>query len=151
MADLWRLYRERFGAGLDGIGGTFADGRWHARGERVVYFGASAAIVVLERLAHTDADLFPSDLRLARFTFSGKVSQTSVERFAKLPSGWTNDENATRGIGTEWRRAGVTCLLVVPSAILPEEFNLVLNPQHPDAKSLRLASERPFTFDARLI
>src|SRR5215831_6694883 len=62
MPQLWRLYRAAYGPGLDGIGGTFADGRWHTRGARVVYFGATAAIVVLERLAHTDADLLPADL-----------------------------------------------------------------------------------------
>jgi hypothetical protein len=56
---LWRLYRAQHGPGLDGSAGLFADGRWHARGERVVYFGGSAAIVVLERLAHTDPDLLP--------------------------------------------------------------------------------------------
>ncbi len=49
------------GPGLDGIGGTFADGRWHSRGDLVVYFGGSAAITVLERLAHTDPDLLPDD------------------------------------------------------------------------------------------
>jgi RES domain-containing protein len=40
MVRLWRLYRAKYGPGLDGVGGTFADGRWHALGQRVVYFGA---------------------------------------------------------------------------------------------------------------
>ena len=62
MPPLWRLYRTPHGPGLDGIGGIFAGGRWHTLGERVVYFGGSAAIVVLERLAHTDPDLVPDDL-----------------------------------------------------------------------------------------
>jgi RES domain-containing protein len=58
-------------------------GRWHARGDRVVYFGASAAIVVLERLAHTDPDLLADDLRLAHLELSAAVP----------PAGWTGDEN----------------------------------------------------------
>jgi RES domain-containing protein len=107
--------------------------------------------VVLERLAHTDPDLLPRDLRLARFAFSGRISQRRVEKIAKLPSDWPRDQNATRAIGDNWLRDGAYCLLVVPSAILPEEFNFVFNPGHRDSKPPRMISERPFTFDARLI
>jgi RES domain-containing protein len=151
MAWLWRLYRTRYGPGLDGIGGTFAEGRWHSRGERVVYFGGSAAIVVLERLAHTDPDLLPDDLQLGHFELSGPASEAKVEEFGALPADWMRDENATRRIGGRWLAAGSSCLLVVPSAILPEESNFVLNPQHPGAKWLGLVRERRFLFDARLI
>ena len=151
MPSLWRLYRTRHGPGLDGTGGLFAEGRWHALGERVVYFGGSAAIVVLERLAHTDPDLLPNDLRLARFEFSEPVLETEVEEFATLPANWSRDADATRHIGGQWRQRGSACLLAVPSAILPEERNFVLNPEHPEAKRLRLVRERRFAFDPRLI
>ncbi|MGD0359331.1 MAG: RES family NAD+ phosphorylase [Bryobacteraceae bacterium] len=151
MPSLWRLYRTRHGPGLDGIGGMFADGRWHTLGERVVYFGGSAAIVVLERLAHTDPDLLPNDLQLARFEFSTPVAETKVEDLAALPANWTQAENTTRHIGSQWRRQRSSCLLAVPSAILPEERNFVLNPEHPDAPHLRLVHHRRFTFDPRLI
>jgi RES domain-containing protein len=117
----------------------------------VVYFGGSAAIVLLERLAHTDPDLLPNDLRLALFEFSEPVLETNVEELAKLPADWIHDENATRRIGGQWRRHGSSCLLTVPSAILPEESNFVLNPGHPEAKRLRLVRGRRFTFDPRLI
>lgn len=151
MRSLWRLYRTRHGPGLDGIGGTFADGRWHTLGERVVYFGGSAAIVVLERLAHTDPDLLPDDLRLARFEFPEPVQETKADEVAPLRKNWTQDEHYTRRIGGQWRQQGFSCLLAVPSAILPEECNFVLNPEHPDAQRLRLVRERRFTFDSRLI
>ncbi len=151
MPRLWRLYRAEYGPGLDGIGGTFADGRWHALGERVVYFGATAAIVVLERLAHTDPDLLPKDLRLGRFEFPDAISSINVEEIAALPENWLRDENSTRRIGSHWCREGVFPLLIVPSVILPEESNYILNAEHPQAKSLQLLRERPFTFDPRLI
>ncbi len=151
MPSLWRLYRAPHGPGLDGLGGLFADGRWHALGERVVYFGASAAIVVLERLAHADPGLLPADLLLARFEFPAPVLETRVEELAALPANWIQDENATRRIGGRWLRQLSSCLLAVPSAILPEESNFVLNPEHPDASQLRLVAERSFTFDPRLI
>jgi len=151
MPALWRLYRATYGPGLDGAGGTFAEGRWHSRGARVVYFGASAAIVVLERLAHTDPDLLPDDLRLGHFEFSKTVAATKVEDLAVLPANWLQDENTTRRLGDRWRTQRSSCLLVVPSAILPEESNYVFNPQHADARLVRLIRERPFRFDPRLI
>ena len=151
MPQLWRLYRAAYGPGLDGIGGTFADGRWHRRGARVVYFGATAAIVVLERLAHTDPDLLPSDLRLACFEFPEPIFSTNVEDISPLAENWMRDENATRRIGGQWWRERSSPLLLVPSAILPEEANYLLNAQHPEAKSLQLIRERSLTFDPRLI
>jgi len=69
----------------------------------------------------------------------------------RAPANWNRDENATRHIGAPWRRQGSSCLLAVPSAILPEELNFVLNPEHPDAQRLQLVRERPFTLDPRPI
>ena len=151
MLRLWRLYREQYGPGLDGIGGTFASGRWHRRGQRVVYFGNTAAIVVLERLAHIDPDLLPNDLRLGSFAFDVDVPTGNITKIAQLGEDWIYNERSTQKLGSEWINEGKECVLVVPSAILPEESNLVLNPRHPSAGSLRQVSERRFRFDARLI
>lgn len=151
MPGLWRLYRSKYGPGLDGIGGTFAEGRWHELGNRVVYFGASAAIVVLERLAHIDADLLPTDLRLGYFEYPDAVSSAHVNDFTALPRNWVESESATRQIGGNWLQERPSCLLFVPSAILPEESNVVFNPQHSDAGAVRLVRERQFSFDPRLV
>jgi RES domain-containing protein len=151
MPVLWRLYRARHGPGLDGMGGTFADGRWHRQGELVVYFGASAAIVVLERLAYINPDLLPDDLRLGQFDFATPDDAVQVSALARLPDDWIQKEPTTRKIGNRWLRARSSCLLAVPSAILPEETNYVFNPRHAAANSLRLIRERQFSFDPRLI
>jgi RES domain-containing protein len=116
-----------------------------------VYFGGSAAIVVLERLAHTDSDLLPNDLQLAHFEFSEPVLEAKADEFGRLSADWTQDGDHTRLIGSRWRLVGSSCLLAVPSAIAPEESNFVLNPEHPDAKRLRLVRKRRFAFDPRLI
>lgn len=146
---LWRLYRAHHGPGIDGAGGTFAEGRWHSLGRRVAYFGASAAIVVLERLAHTDPDLLPSDLRLALFELPDRAD--SLITLNDLPGNWVRTERWTQITGDDWLRSKASCLLAVPSAILPEETNYAFNPDHPDARKLRLVRERPFSFDLRLI
>jgi RES domain-containing protein len=117
----------------------------------VVYFGASAAIVALERLAHTDPDLLPSDLRLGLFDLPDYEESRTLERLATPPDGWERDESWSRRTGDQWLARGSSCLLALPSVILPEETNYLFNPAHPAAASLRLIAERPFSFDSRLL
>ena len=151
MLRLWRLYRAAHGPGLDGIGGTFASGRWHLQGQRVVYLGATPAIVVLERLAHTDPDLLPADLQVGCFEFPKSAHADKLDDRARLPGNWIFDEQTTRRLGDAWLRENSTALLQVPSALLPEESNYLFNPRNSEAQHLHPVSERPFAFDPRLL
>ena len=142
--DLWRLYRAAHGPGLDGTGGLRAAGRWHRIGRRVVYFGANAAIVVLEKLAHVDPEALPDDLLLGRFT-----GEPTVESLAEPLD--VRELTACRERGERFLSARRACALRVPSVILPEESNYLLNAEHPDIAGIRLVAERLFLFDERLI
>jgi RES domain-containing protein len=143
---LWRLYREVHGPGLDGVGGLHAGGRWHEMGSRVVYLGAGAAIVVLEKLAHIDPAILPADLILARF--EGDLSVADVTD-AELGDVWNLTQ--TRQRGEAFLKGQSSCILRVPSAVVPEEHNLVFNPLHPEANALQLVYSRRFSFDGRLL
>lgn len=142
--DLWRLYRAAHGPGLDGAGGLHAAGRWHRLGRHVVYFGATPAIVVLEKLAHVDAEALPSDLLLGRF--AGEPSVEAVGESLDI-----RDFVACRARGERFLEAARTCALRVPSVVLPEETSYLVNAIHPDATKIRLVSQRAFSFDERLI
>ena len=143
---LWRLYRRAHGPGLDGVGGLYAAGRWHELGSRVVYFGASPGIVILEKLAHIDPELLPADLILSRF--EGDVS---VEDVLQSEVNDVQDLKQTRARGETFLKAKTACTLRVPSILVPEECNLVLNPLHPDASKIKPYDHRDFTFDGRLL
>jgi RES domain-containing protein len=145
---LWRLYRRAHGQGLDGAGGRHAAGRWHYQGTPVVYFGAGAAIVVLEKLAHLNPDTLPADLTLG--LFAADVSVADVWP-AGSPHGDIENIDLTRAVGQEWLESGRSCVLRVPSIVVPEEHNLVVNPFHAEAQQITLVIERPFTFDGRLL
>lgn len=142
--DFWRLYRAAHGPALDGIGGLYAAGRWHRLGRRVIYFGATPAIVVLEKLAHVDPAALPGDLLLGRF-----AGEPSVEALTE-PLDIT-DINACRTQGERFLEGGRACALRVSSVVLPEEINYLVNAAHPDASKIRLVSQRSFHFDERLI
>ena len=141
--DLWRLYRKAHGPGLDGTGGLYAPGRWHALGRHVVYFGASPAIVVLEKLAHIDPQVLPSDLILARF-------EADIAAEELTDPSILHDPAKTRAHGEIFFESKAVGLLRVPSVVLLE-FNLVMNPLHPDAARIGAVSQRPFLFDHRLL
>jgi len=145
----WRLYRRAHGQGLDGAGGRYAAGRWHHQGTPVVYFGAGAAIVVLEKLAHLNPDTLPADLMLGLFEADVSVGDVWPERSAQ--SNALDDIESTRAAGQEWLESGRSCVLRVPSIVIPEEHNLVVNPLHAEAQQITLTTERPFTFDGRLL
>jgi RES domain-containing protein len=146
---LWRLYRRAHGQGLDGAGGRHAAGRWHHQGTPVVYFGAGAAIVVLEKLAHLNPDTLPADLMLG--LFEADVSVTDVWPEASAQNRDLDDVELTRTAGQEWLKSGRSCVLRVPSIVVAEEHNLVVNPLHAEAQRITLTTERPFTFDGRLL
>jgi RES domain-containing protein len=95
---------------------------------------------VLEKLAHIDPDVLPNDLVLGCFE-----GDSSLEDLAEdFDSG---DLGKTRAHGESFLKSHRACVLRVPSVVLPEDFNLVLNPRHADADGIRLVSHRAFSFE----
>ena len=114
-----------------------------------MYFGAGAAIVVLEKLAHLNPDTLPADLVLG--LFEAEVTVEDVWPEGTVDTRALDDIDQTRTVGQEWLRSGRSCALRVPSIVIPEEHNLVVNPAHAQARQIALVTERPFNFDGRLL
>ena len=143
---LWRIYRAIHGPGLDGVGGLFASGRWSERGHRVVYFNDTPSLAVLEKLVRLDPEFIGDDCLLGAFEIN--VDIAFMENLIQLPLDWTSgDPTETAACGVRWLTSGSEALLSVPSAIVPEQRNFLLNPVHRDAAKLRPKQERPFRFD----
>ena len=147
---LWRIYRAIHGPGLDGVGGLFASGRWSQRGHKVVYFSDTPALAVLEKLVHLDPEFMDEDYLLGAFEID--INVALVEDLMQLPIDWIGgDLTETAACGARWLAGGSEALLSVPSAIVPEQRNFLLNSVHRDAARLRRKQERPFRFDVRLL
>jgi len=136
----WRICRAPF-ADLSGEGARLYGGRWNQPGLPVVYLAETAALAVLEVRVHLDLspDLLPDDYVLSCVALDG----LAVERIDDLPSD-------TAAYGTDWLRSVRTPVLSVPSLIVPESRNLLLNPAHPQASGARITGSRAFSFDRRL-
>lgn len=136
----WRLCRAPF-ATLDGEGGLRFGGRWNSPGRPIVYAASTAALCVLEVRVHLDLplELLPDDYVLVTID----LGALAVERLGAIP-------RAPASFGDTWLRETRTPVLEVPSAIVPESANLLLNPAHPLAAGARIVATRPFAFDERL-
>ena len=147
----WRLVKERHAdAAFDGEGARLYGGRWNSIGHRVVYTSSSLALASLETLVHLD-----NALPLPRFiAFSVHIAASDITE-AVLPAQYSFPDQLphlteTRRIGDEWLKTGRHLALSVPSAIIPQEFNLLLNPAHPRFAHLAISTPVAFAIDPRL-
>ena len=83
--------------------------------------------------------------------FEIEVTAAVVEQLTEFPVNWRREVASTAACGARWLTANTGSLLSVPSAIVPEQRNFLLNPVHPDAMHLRAKQERRFQFDLRLL
>jgi RES domain-containing protein len=148
---VWRLARADRWV-LDGEGGRLAGGRWTPAGYPVVHTAGSPALAVLERLVHTDSDLPGVDLVLLEIDVPDSIAATEV-LIDTLGPNWRNTPapESLQNIGLAWRLSRETCVLAVPSAILPREWNYLLNPAHLEFQRVTLKGRELFAFDRRLV
>jgi RES domain-containing protein len=145
-----RLWRVSIHSSIDGEGGPFVAGRWHSRGRRVTYCSLHPATALLEWIAHLELDIaaLPSTIP---YTVVEAPANVSTEQTRELPENWRQDVTVTRAIGDEWLSSARTSILLVPSAIVPEAQNVLLNPAHRELESIRVVERRAEPFDFRLI
>jgi RES domain-containing protein len=146
----WRICRNAHQA-LDGEGARLNGGRWNSEGVAAVYTSSSLALAALEYLAHVDIDDVPDDLVAMAIELPDDAGVETVA-VKDLPADWSRgpDHPACVAIGDAWAAEGAALVLLVPSAIVPEEQNVLINPGHPRAGEVAVRSVRPFAFDPRL-
>ncbi len=146
---LWRISNYTT---LDGGGGLKASHRWHTRGHPIVYCAPNPAIALLEVLVHLEVALEDIPLQY-RFLKIEAPDETPTERMEndQLPQGWRSAVNITRHIGDTWLQSRRTALLEVPSVLVPETLNILLNPRHPAAERIQVVAVVEHPFDPRLL
>ena len=155
----WRICRQAHAdQPLDGTGGLYVSGRWHHRGQRIVYASDSAALAALEVLVHVDPAAAPPDLVLTSFVaaeglLTGEASSWSRRYLDREVPGWreTPAPQVLQDLGSEWLASRASSCRLVPSALVPAGNNLLVNPEHEDAGLLTIDDQQPFRFDGRLL
>jgi RES domain-containing protein len=139
---------------LNGTGAKLTGGRWNKAGAPVVYASASRALACLETIVHLNAGGLPLNRYLVAIDIPDDVwARARRETADSLGVGWDADPAGMISIdlGTDWLNAMTSAVLVVPSIVIPEEFNVLLNPLHPDITAVVATKIRRWTYDPRLV
>jgi RES domain-containing protein len=149
---LWRISTHRGRDAVSGVGARQFGGRWNRVGQPAVYASEQLSLAALEILAHLDTDTPVRVMWVIRIELPSDMPTTELTASA-LPTGWRDlDSPICRDEGSAWLEAGESPLLLVPSALIPEERNVVLNPEHPAfARGIPHTVTRRFSFDPRLL
>jgi RES domain-containing protein len=142
---LWRVSNY---ATLDGMGGLFVSGRWHTKGRPVVYCTLNPSTALLETLVHLEIDSEDRPERFQVLKIEGPDT-LSQERIDALPSAWADDLGVTQNLGDQWLSEERSLLLAVPSVLVPETWNVLVNPRHMEANLLKIALTYDHAFDVR--
>ncbi len=149
---LWRLVAAKHADhAFDGEGARRYGGRWNHSGTPMAYAAATLSLAVLELFVHLEPENAPGDMMAIAASLPAGLRIPELT-LAKMPKGWRAYPApvSLRELGTTWAQSAESLALWVPSAVIPAERNLLLNPRHPDIHRLRVESKEPFQFDPRM-
>lgn len=151
MATGWRIVPEqRADDAFVGEGARLFGGRWNSPGVAVVYASRHKSLAALEQLVHFTPRT-PNRFKAFSFQFNDSMIENVLLR--TLPKDWRQEPPppTTQQFGDAWVRESRSAVLIVPSIIIPEELNCLLNPAHPDFKKIVIGKPEDFFFDPRLL
>jgi RES domain-containing protein len=149
---VWRLVKTRYAATpFDGEGARLYGARWNSPGNRVAYASGNSALAVLEVLVHmTGGGSLPG---YSLVCASLPDSLVEVIAPADLPGDWDSSPvpPEAQAVGDAWLASTRSLALQVPSALVRDSYNILINPEHGDFGRLTIISSEPFDFDRRLL
>jgi RES domain-containing protein len=149
---VYRISQTKYASSLETPG--FA-ARWNSEGQKMIYTAGSVALACLENLVHRSG----TKLNLGNFSIATisipdklKIEEISLEQLIAISTEWDSVANypITQKIGNTWLESLGSAVLRIPSAIVPMENNLLLNPYHPEFPKIKILTVTPFRFDTRL-
>lgn len=151
MINAWRIVSANCkDKAYTGDGARIYGGRWNSKGVAVVYTAGSLALASIEMIVNLPAPkLLQKYVRISAQISSDFVSDLSE---ADLPEDWSSRpiSPSTRAIGDRWAKKQSSAVLRVPSIVVPDEYNYLLNPAHPDFAKIEIGKPIVYYFDPRL-
>lgn len=138
---------------LSGIGAQLTGGRWNNKSTPMVYASDSRSLACLETMVHlSGGDALPLNRYLVRITIPIAIWKSRFELDPSHHIGWDAEPpgKVSMNWGTAWIQGKAALLAIVPSVIVPEETNILINPEHPDAGKIAAVKIRKWTYDQRI-
>jgi RES domain-containing protein len=148
---VWRISKAKYAqSAFAGEGARLFDARWNFAGRPMVYTSSSLALAAIEYFVHLDPTEAPVPL-VSRMAEMPDTLATERVDVARLPRDWRRVDNRhLQQLGSDWLKALRSVALIVPSAAVPGEWNVLLNPAHPDFPKIAIGEPTPFQYDERM-
>lgn len=146
---VYRFCNQQYSDDLSGTGARLFGGRWNNKGNSALYTSSSISLGLLEVLVNAYDLSALQSLSLMRIEIPGDL-EDSIYKATKLKKDWDDDFDYTKWIGSEFLQKKEQLFLQCPSAVIPDELNYMLNPEHKDFKNVKLLQSDDFEFDRRL-
>ena len=145
---VYRIARKRHLDDLTGAGAKTFGGRWNHRGRAVIYTSETRSLAMVEFLVHVSWMKAPSDLGIATLEIADEI-QPEILSPADLPEDWRLYPAPPRlaDLGTDWVHSRRSLLLKVPSAVIEQEHNILINPGHSDLVRVKVLEIKDLEFD----
>ena len=149
----WRLTTRKYAeTAFSGMGNFEVGSRWVPKGLLAVYASENVSTAVLETLVHIDPNHFRNNFFYIKAEIPDDIPMDEVF-LDDLPADWQIrlEDDALQQVGAEWIARGSSVVLIVPSAVVPQERNIIINPEHEHFAKIMFGPVEPYPFDTRLL
>jgi len=149
---IYRVAKKKFVEDLSGEGARLYGGRWNKKGQSMLYFSEHLSLCVLELLTRIDYEFLSQDYAFIEVEISER-SITPLSDIHTISKNWRVDPpiSATTDFGSKWLLNNENLAMFVPSAVLPRERNILVNPNHLSVSKLKILDQGPLELDPRMI
>lgn len=149
--EVYRLSREKFASTLSGKGAAIKGARWNSVGVEIIYTASNRSLAMAEVAVHFTLATLPVDYMLITIFIPDDISLQKLN-VTDLPTDWNTfpHPSGTQAIGDKFISDNNYYVLQIPSAITQGDYNILINPNHPDFKRIKILATVKFPFDKRI-
>jgi len=147
---VYRITNETYKNDISGDGASLFGSRWNSKGFRLLYTSQFISLSILESLVHLKKQYIPPTQFLLHIEIPDRNEITEIS-VARLKKNWHQQFDYTQEIGNQFIKSNQILILKVPSSIVSQENNFLLNPLHTDFKKVKIISSELLELDKRLL
>lgn len=147
---VYRITNEAYKNDISGDGASLFGSRWNSKGVRLLYTSQFISLSILESLVHLKKQYIPPIQYLLHIEVPDLDEITEIS-LMRLKKNWHQEFDYTQEIGNQFIESNQILLLQVPSSVVPQENNFLLNPRHTDFKKVKIVSSELLELDKRLL
>lgn len=148
--NIYRIVRKEYAEDISGNGAFIHGGRWNGKGQYALYCAEHISLAVLEIVVNYNSTLM--SIRPIYHLIEIQIPENAITQIdnSVLKKNWQHDIEYTQYIGDQFLLSQSALALKIPSAVIPEEYNYLINPMHNEFKKIKVASNKVYGLDNRL-